>query len=67
MWYGEKKDYHDETLNDQNYQRFGHYTQMVWKKTRKVGFGMAMAPNGMVILCANYEIGGNMQGEHPYK
>lgn len=66
MWYDEKKDYHGEAISDTNYMTFGHYTQMVWSKTTKVGFGMAMAPDGMVILCANYEDAGNMIGEKPY-
>ena len=61
MWYDEKAKYHGEAMEGDNYLTVGHYTQMVWAKTTKVGFGVAMAPDGMGILCANYEIGGNMR------
>ncbi len=67
MWYEEIKDYRGEKMNDKNWQHVGHYTQMVWRKSTKVGFGVAMTKNGMVMLCANYEVAGNMMGEHPYK
>jgi pathogenesis-related protein 1 len=67
MWYDEIKEYHGEKIDGQNFQQFGHYTQMVWRKTTRVGFGMAMTPKGMVMLCANYAEAGNMMGEHPYQ
>lgn len=67
MWYEEIKDYHGEKMNDKNWKHVGHYTQMVWRRSTKVGFGVAMTKNGMVMLCANYEVPGNMEGEHPYK
>lgn len=67
MWYDEIKDYHGEKIDGQNYQKFGHYTQMVWRKSTRVGFGVAMTPKGMVMLCANYAEAGNMIGDHPYQ
>lgn len=67
MWYDEIKDYRGEKIEGQNYQKFGHYTQMVWRKSTRVGFGVAMTPKGMVMLCANYAEAGNMTGEHPYQ
>lgn len=66
MWYDEIKGYKGQKIGDPEPPVVGHYTQMVWRSTTHVGFGMAMAPSGMVILCANYNPGGNMIGETPY-
>lgn len=68
LWYGEKKDFiDDKAQSDHNIDKAGHYTQMIWKQTTKVGFGLAMGRDGMVFLCANYEKPGNMMGEHPFR
>merc|ERR1719436_2300019 len=40
----------------------GHFTQLVWKKTLKVGFGMAQAAGYGTVIVAKYMPGGNMQG-----
>ncbi|MBL9131252.1 MAG: hypothetical protein JNG86_08640, partial [Verrucomicrobiaceae bacterium] len=48
------------------FMKFGHYSQMVWRQSTHVGFGIAMTKKGMVMLCANYSPAGNMIGEHPY-
>ena len=65
MWYDEKKDYNGEKVGQER-KVVGHYTQMVWRKSTHVGFGIAMQKDGMVMLCANYSPAGNMIGEHPY-
>lgn len=64
MWYDEKKDYRGEKIREG--MNTGHYTQMVWRNSTHVGFGIAMQKDGMVMLCANYSPAGNMLGEHPY-
>jgi uncharacterized protein YkwD len=64
MWYDEKKDYRGEKIREG--MNTGHYTQMVWRQSTHVGFGIAMQKDGMVMLCANYSPAGNMIGEHPY-
>lgn len=66
MWYEEIKDYNGGVMDAVNFEA-GHYTQMIWRKSTKVGFGIAMTKNGMAMLCANYEEAGNYGGEHPYK
>ena len=43
----------------------GHYTQVVWRKTRLVGCGMAACGNSEVWVC-NYTPPGNVSGELPY-
>lgn len=69
LWYDEIKNYDavNNTKIDPKGVEIGHYTQMVWRKTTKVGFGIAMGADGMAVLCANYEVPGNMNNEHPYK
>lgn len=69
LWYDEIKNY-DADKNakiDPNGVAIGHYTQMVWRKSTKVGLGIAMADNGMAVLCANYDPPGNFNNLHPYK
>ncbi len=44
----------------------GHYTQMVWAKSTMVGFGLARGRNGRVVVVANYNPSGNIDGEKPY-
>jgi hypothetical protein len=66
MWYDEIEGYTGQEIGAPEPPVVGHYTQMVWRSTARVGFGMAMTPSGMAILCANYSPGGNTIGERPY-
>ncbi|HEY3739852.1 MAG TPA: CAP domain-containing protein [Bryobacteraceae bacterium] len=66
LWLGEKKDYHGEAVDGKNFKKIGHYTQMVWRTTRYVGYGIARRRDGMWVLVANYDPPGNVQGERPY-
>ena len=43
----------------------GHFTQVVWKESRELGFGYAQASNGAWYYCCNYYPAGNMQGQFP--
>jgi pathogenesis-related protein 1 len=43
----------------------GHYTQLVWNKTREVGCAVASEPGREVWVC-NYDPPGNWIGERPY-
>ncbi|XP_063723917.1 Golgi-associated plant pathogenesis-related protein 1-like [Symsagittifera roscoffensis] len=61
MWYKECSNY-DYSKGD--YIRgTGHFTQMVWKNSRKVGIGTAVAKDGKMIVVANYKPPGNIIGE----
>ena len=43
----------------------GHYSQIVWRKTKQVGCGVARQPGREVWVC-NYFPPGNWVGERPY-
>ena len=40
----------------------GHFTQIVWKGSKKVGIGLAKSKNGMYYGVASYYPPGNLQG-----
>lgn len=66
-WYSEKAFYTYTTVTATNFAKTGHYTQMVWRNTTKVGIGMAACPNRRgVIVVANYDPPGNYLGQTPY-
>jgi len=43
----------------------GHYTQVVWRKSRHLGCAAARCSQGEVWVC-NYDPPGNFVGERPY-
>ena len=65
-WYSEIKDFQNVVLDNSNWYAAGHYTQMVWRKTAKVGIGIAKCTNGASIIVANYDPPGNYMGEKAY-
>jgi len=61
MWYRECEKY-DYSSSD--YVRgTGHFTQMVWSGSQKVGIGTATTKDGKMIIVANYKPPGNIIGE----
>lgn len=64
-WDSEKKAYNGAPISPSNFSGVGHYTQMVWRSTTKVGCAKASC-NGMVIIGCNYDPPGNMIGQKPY-
>jgi uncharacterized protein YkwD len=66
-WANEKA-YYDYANNTGNGHTVGHYTQVVWKNTSKVGCGKAKvttAYGGTFVVC-RYSTPGNYVGERPY-
>lgn len=43
----------------------GHYTQVVWRRSRSVGCALAPGPEADVLVC-HYAEGGNVLGERPF-
>ena len=64
-WESEKKLYGGGVVTDKNYMRIGHYTQMVWRDTSKLGCGEATC-NGTLLVACNYDPSGNYLGRKPY-
>lgn len=54
LWYSERKSY-----DVNNPQSAGHFTQMLWKSSTKVGCGVSRGDYGTVVVC-NYEPAGNV-------
>jgi len=44
----------------------GHFTQIIWHETQKVGCAMAICPDMSQIWACNYSPRGNYIGEWPY-
>jgi len=65
-WYSEIKDYKHGPLTQANWYPAGHYTQMVWKNTTKVGIAQAVCKTGAIIIVANYDPPGNYMGQKAY-
>jgi Raf kinase inhibitor-like YbhB/YbcL family protein len=72
-WYSEIKDYRPGAKIGEPGAQFeivGHYTQMIWNSTEKIGAGVAVMSKGdfigQVVLVCNYAPPGNYLGEIPY-
>lgn len=65
-WYDEIKLYTYGPISSKNSAKTGHYTQMVWRSTTKVGFGKAIGKDGSTVIVANYDPAGNYLGQKPY-
>jgi pathogenesis-related protein 1 len=69
LWASEEKyfNHKDKLFKKKNWQQYGHYSQMIWKDTRKIGAGAAICKSsGMVIWVCNYNPPGNFFGEKVY-
>jgi pathogenesis-related protein 1 len=62
-WVEERKDYNAKANRCKGV--CGHYTQVVWRKSQRLGCGMAACGGTEVWVC-NYDPPGNFLGERPY-
>ncbi|KAB2016509.1 hypothetical protein ERO13_D08G095500v2 [Gossypium hirsutum] len=65
-WSEEEKYYDYATNSCQEGQMCGHYTQIVWKNTRRIGCARVVCDTGDVFMTCNYDPPGNYIGERPY-
>lgn len=60
-WYNEISAYDFNAPGDS--EATGHFTQVVWKGTKRVGCGVAQCSDGALYVC-NYDPAGNFAGEY---
>ncbi|MQL74773.1 hypothetical protein Taro_007149 [Colocasia esculenta] len=62
-----EEEYYDYYRNSCDAGRLcGHYTQVVWADTHKVGCGRVRCDSGAYFIVCSYDPPGNVQGEWPY-
>ncbi|GMN52435.1 hypothetical protein TIFTF001_021580 [Ficus carica] len=65
LWADEKRSY-DYASNSCVGDECGHYTQMVWRNSVRIGCARAKCSNGWMFVICNYDPPGNYYGERPY-
>lgn len=66
-WGSEKKYFDKDSRTCKgDWSTCGHYTQIIWKQTRKVGCAVVTCTNGDIIIVCNYDPAGNVIGEKAY-
>jgi|SRR5688572_7018999 len=76
LWFEEVAQYEYAPLTSAAAQESGHYTQLVWAGTHRVGCGLAVCPGSAFgypnsftayYFACDYAKGGNFIGQHPYQ
>lgn len=68
LWIQEKADFKPGVFpynsRSENLAAVGHYTQLIWKRTVRVGCALAKGTKEDVLVC-RYSLAGNVVGERP--
>jgi hypothetical protein len=62
-WYAESFSYDYSKGSSRNDKSIYHFTQMVWKDTSEVGFGLSTSKTDQIYVVANYKVPGNIMGQ----
>lgn len=66
-WIGERRKYNYWSNSCAYGRECGHYTQIVWRGTTRIGCSRVVCAKGMgVFMICNYDPPGNYVGERPY-
>lgn len=66
LWVAEKANYDYPTNTCASGKVCGHYTQVVWAKSVRLGCARALCSNGWWFISCNYDPPGNYIGQKPY-
>ncbi|KAJ4873520.1 hypothetical protein Rs2_08837 [Raphanus sativus] len=66
MWVKEQKDYNYDFNTCAPNEVCGHYTQVVWRNSVKLGCAKVRCNNGNTFITCNYDPPGNWNGQWPY-
>lgn len=66
MWVSEKADYDYNSNNCSPNKVCGHYTQVVWRNSVRIGCAKVRCSTGGTFIGCNYDPPGNYVGEKPY-
>jgi len=64
-WGAEKSDYRGQPIGQGRFGDYGHYTQMIWRRTQEVGIASARGKGGCLVVVARYHPPGNLLGALP--
>jgi hypothetical protein len=69
LWAEEKKDYRAGPIpavsRTGDFEDVGHFTQLVWRDTGRVGCALAAGAEDEILVC-RYRQAGNVEGERPF-
>lgn len=65
-WVNERNDYNYATNSCASGKVCGHYTQVVWRDSVRLGCARVKCNNGGVFIICNYSPRGNYIGQRPY-
>lgn len=66
MWGGEDRDYDVRSNTCRDGRVCGHFTQLVWRSSLRVGCGRALNRDRDDVIVCNYDPPGNWDGQNPF-
>jgi pathogenesis-related protein 1 len=64
-WEREKFAYDGRAIDQSNVHACGHYTQLIWRNTKRIGCAKVRCAGNVIVVC-NYDPPGNVLGQTPF-
>ena len=64
-WEQEKFAYDGRAIDQFNVHACGHYTQLIWRNTKRIGCAKVRCAGNVIVVC-NYDPPGNIVGQTPF-